>query len=205
MPLQGHALQAQYRRNVPRNEGNNGEPSIVARISASAGRADASRDFGEKFEKKFTQQTDYGCVVCTIFGDFTETKDHQHCMESLNLDRNTCKLCLSNHHLAKVCPGKKHKRRKNTCWFCLRSGEYHKVAGYTKCPKEWNDLLWNTVFLMMKYKNLEFRSIMQTMKFKQGEHGDVANQENVAKFLADYVSCDAKGVNGFMEFFMVCV
>lgn len=205
MPMRGHALQAHAQRNVPRSERNNCGPSILARKNDSAGRADANRTFGEKFENKFLQKTKYGCVVCTIVGDGTEKKDHQHCMGSLELDRNTCKSCLSNRHLATACPAKEYKRGRNTCWFCLRTGEYHKVVGWTKCPKEWNDLLWNTVFLMMRYKNLEFRSTLQNMGFQQGEHGDVAKQENVAKFLSEYVSRNAKGVNGFMEFFMMCM
>jgi hypothetical protein len=56
----------------------------------------------------------------------------------------------------------------------------------------------------MRYNTVQFRSILQAgMGFKQGEDGDVAKQEDVAKFLAKYVSCKAKGVNGFMEFFMI--
>jgi hypothetical protein len=195
--------QAQSQQNVPKNERNNGGPSTVARRNASAGRADASRHFREKFDEKVSRHTKYGCVVCAIVGDSTEMKGHRHCMEALQLERSTCKSCLSDSHLAAVCPAKVHKKMKNTCVFCLRSGEYHKVATYTNCPPKWNDLLWNTVFLMMRYNNLEFRSILQAMGFKQGEHGDVAKQEHVAKFLADYVSCNAKGVNGFMEFFMI--
>jgi hypothetical protein len=161
--------QAQSHRNLPNNERNNGGTSIDARSNDSAGRAAANGRFGDKFDEKVLRHTKYGCMVCTIVGNSTEMKSHGHCIEALQLERSTCKSCLSNRHLANVCPAKIHKRMLQTCVFCLRSREYHKVAFFCNCPPAWNDLLWNTVSLMMKYRNVQFRSIPQAgMGFKQG-------------------------------------
>jgi hypothetical protein len=178
---------------------------IVARATASASRAVAIVDYGNRFEDKVIRHTIYGCVVCTIVhGGCNKTQDHTLCMESLRKQESLmCKSCLSDNHSVEKCPAKKHKRMNRTCLFCLRPSEYHKVATFMKCPTPWNDLLWNTVFLMMRYRNLEFRNIMQAgMGFIQGENGDVAKEEDVAEFLAKYDSGDNKGVNGFMDFFV---
>jgi hypothetical protein len=177
--------------------------SIDARIKDFAARAASMKRFKEGFNLRMNTYTKYKrCVVCDIVANGNGMTQHGNCRENQKKKWKTCKSCLSSRHDIKNCQAKKHKTLAWTCRYCLLSSEYHMDSDFAQCPTERNDLLWDTVFLMMAHRNMEFRSILQSdMGFKQGAgHGDVAKQEDVAKFLGEYKSENGH-VNGFMEFF----
>lgn len=176
---------------------------INARANEAIVQAAKSQEFRRNFTARFEMYTKYGgCIVCDIAQIKGNTK-HRSCVNKMWGGRNKCKCCGSEGHFAKACPARKHKHRTKRCAYCLLGGQYHEEYQFTLCPNEWNDLLWNAVFLMREHRLVEFRILMNEMGCNDsyGNRQDISNVEALGKFLSENSREYGEGVNGFMVFF----